>query len=580
MVVLLAVCNGYAQDFEKMLFPLRDPVTKCIGCVNIKGDTIIPFEFKDCYVRTYFNHQGYDSGYMSRARYSDEELRFLPYNLGWGWLGKANGPAIGLYNGHKFELLRVSSDSIFVIKKNGLVGAVDAVGREVIPCIYDAIPLDHVTMRVFHEIDGLASVLKNGKMGCVNKAGKLVIPCVYDDNVFNFSRTDDNILVAIKNDEEVYINHHGRIVNMPKNNNEPWTVCPGDDNAELRCVEKNGKHGCVDKDGKLVIPFISDTHIFFNNNGNYAAISQGWSFDGINREEGKFGYINRKGEIVIPCKYAYASDFLGKYAIVETYFEQSGKYVAECIDENGNVKRKLGESSYGTDYHGQNFDDQQSLSYGSFTLSANGYWCEKSGDHGYSFDVFDGYVGDKLSSQTFDKPSAFGVYKKGLALVVKYGQTWFINEAGENVLHEKWDRIGTVSLSPLYEVTERLALNDRYLISVKKDLKGLVDIENEIILTPCIYEEIGNVDEPGLGGWYQEQIHHNMVKVKRNGKFGYIDVRTGEEVIPCEYGSASARLKKYQYLYNAKKSDVDENIPVNTDAAPKASEITNWESFM
>lgn len=233
MVVLLAVCNGYAQDFEKMLFPLRDPVTKCIGCVNIKGDTIIPFEFKDCYVRTYFNHQGYDSGYMSRARYSDEELRFLPYNLGWGWLGKANGPAIGLYNGHKFELLRVSSDSIFVIKKNGLVGAVDAVGREVIPCIYDAIPLDHVTMRVFHEIDGLASVLKNGKMGCVNKAGKLVIPCVYDDNVFNFSRTDDNILVAIKNDEEVYINHHGRIVNMPKNNNEPWTVCPGDDNAEL-----------------------------------------------------------------------------------------------------------------------------------------------------------------------------------------------------------------------------------------------------------------------------------------------------------------------------------------------------------
>lgn len=82
-------------------------------------------------------------------------------------------------------------------------------------------------------------------------------------------------------------------------------------------------------------------------------------------------------------------------------------------------------------------------------------------------------------------------------------------------------------------------------------------------MTQCIYETIGRDEGENLGDTYgQTLIHHNMVKVKRNGKYGYVKLDTGEEVIPCEYNSTTARFKKFQYLYNNQKSNIDENIPV------------------
>lgn len=148
-----------------------------------------------------------------------------------------------------------------------------------------------------------------------------------------------------------------------------------------------------------------------------------------------------------------------------------------------------------------------------------------------------------------------------LICVEKNGQKWFVNEKGDNILHDKFDNIGKISLNGIYKIEKRLRLNDRFLLSEKNGLQGLVDIEQEKVLTPCIYEEIGEISK-GVDVW-QEQIHQNMVKVKRNGKYGYVDVRTGEEIIPCEYTYLTACFKKFQYLYNNQKSNVDENIPVS-----------------
>lgn len=89
-------------------------------------------------------------------------------------------------------------------------------------------------------------------------------------------------------------------------------------------------------------------------------------------------------------------------------------------------------------------------------------------------------------------------------------------------------------------------------------------MEREKVVTQCIYETIGRDEGENLGDTYgQTLIHHNMVKVKRNGKYGYVNLDTGEEVIPCEYNSTTARFKKFQYLYNNQKSNIDENIPVS-----------------
>lgn len=148
-------------------------------------------------------------------------------------------------------------------------------------------------------------------------------------------------------------------------------------------------------------------------------------------------------------------------------------------------------------------------------------------------------------------------------MVEKNGLKWFVNKYGKNILYDKFDDIGTISIDAVGNVQKTLVLNKRFLISKKNDLYGIVDLEREKVVTQCIYETVGRYMGEELGDTYgQNLIHHNMVKVKRNGKYGYVNLDTGEEVIPCEYNSTTARFKKYQYLYNNQKSNIDENIPV------------------
>lgn len=242
MLVALAVHNVQAQNYEKMLFVLKDTTTKKFGCVDINGETVMPFKYQYASLRTYFTQQEYDSGYMNRSRYDDEEEAFLPYSLGWGWLNEKNKySAFNNNNKQNYELLDVSSDKYFIVKKNGLTGAVDSMGQQVISCIYDDIILDHEDMRLFNQQDGLASVFKNKKMGCVNKNGKLVIPCIYDDNLFNFRR-EENCIVAIKNEKEVYLDKNGKITSLQNNIQKETSFerCDYDENndCELICVEK------------------------------------------------------------------------------------------------------------------------------------------------------------------------------------------------------------------------------------------------------------------------------------------------------------------------------------------------------
>ena len=75
--------------------------------------------------------------------------------------------------------------------------------------------------------------------------------------------------------------------------------------SKLIVVSKNGKFGFINKKGEEVIPMIYDG---------------AWDFTfGIAAVEknSKWGFINEKGKIVIPMKYEYADYFNGKYAPVK-----------------------------------------------------------------------------------------------------------------------------------------------------------------------------------------------------------------------------------------------------------------------
>ena len=69
------------------------------------------------------------------------------------------------------------------------------------------------------------------------------------------------------------------------------------ENDSLAAIEENGKWGYVDKDGKVVIePQFEEAHSFLN---GYAAV----------KVHGKWGFINEKGKLVIEETFADARDF-------------------------------------------------------------------------------------------------------------------------------------------------------------------------------------------------------------------------------------------------------------------------------
>jgi len=181
--------------------------------------------------------------------------------------------------------------------------------------------------------DGMAAVCKNGKWGYINHKGEEVIPCQFD------SEGEYNQVMAEHIDENSCVSHAFH--------------------EGVALVRRNEEWGVIDKEGKVVVEygkydFLEDCHdgiicasnedgdsaVFFNKNGEKqfkldideyicSTFSEGLL---PVRKEGKYGYVNVKGEVTIPCKYVYAAPFSEGKAIVRLEDAESG---LRCIDKQG-----------------------------------------------------------------------------------------------------------------------------------------------------------------------------------------------------------------------------------------------------
>lgn len=174
-----------------------------------------------------------------------------------------------------------------LVKSKEKFGFIDSKGNETIPLMYDSIYCGGEYGRVWQLTD-LMAVCKNGHWGYINRNGKEVVPVVYD-------RVEAGALS--KNS----YNKYDRIV-------------------------KHGKMGLVDFNGDIIIPplydIIEDEEgkdlIFFKEGDNY-------------------GYISLNNQIVIPCIYDYTTGFAKDSEL--TVVGKNGKF--GFIDKNGNIKINL-----------------------------------------------------------------------------------------------------------------------------------------------------------------------------------------------------------------------------------------------
>lgn len=189
---------------------------------------------------------------------------------------------------------------------------IDENGNEVIPYMYQG-------ASSFRE--GLAPVCLNGKWGFIDKKNNKVIPFEYD-NVVGFGEG----LSGVKRKKKWgFIDKSGKLV-------IPYAAYEGVlfFHEGLAPVARDGKWGFIDKSGKLVIPFAYEYGV-----GHF---NQGLATVSLKGVKGK-GYINTKGEMIIPVQFEeagiFADDGTAKVlkAGVNYYIDKTG----EIIDGNALV---------------------------------------------------------------------------------------------------------------------------------------------------------------------------------------------------------------------------------------------------
>ena len=209
--------------------------------------------------------------------------------------------------------------------------------------------LDYDEGKDFHE--GLAAVRKGGKWGYINKSGVEVIPCQFEE-----ARRFSEGLAMVRtrklkkgqcgslNDNIIYINKLGTVVisGISESGAMGWANDLGrisyglDTNPDFSDGIANDSEIAFDKNGNILFRYPKQDEFFpaYSDVGEYKcgmALVRKMGRERMSVDwDGPFGYINQKGEVVIPLKWDDAYDFSEDYAWVA-----QGKNSYGCINKDG-----------------------------------------------------------------------------------------------------------------------------------------------------------------------------------------------------------------------------------------------------
>ena len=234
----------------------------------------------------------------------------------------------------------VFSEGKYFVSSGGSKIIIDAFGK----ALFDVSKYDTVAPVT----DSYSIVASNEKYGMIDENGKELLPCDYDylDEICDIIRARIGF-------SWYYFDKKGNPVNVKKYDSF------GTDSYNINTVKKDGKYGVIGDNFEEIIPCIYDD-IKICDNDIVAVFDEGWRYinihdesnsyyyigrfpykfsDGLARvyseEKGKYGYINKEWELVIPFIYSHAWDFEHGLAKVSEEPEAEKWYY---IDNNGQTK--------------------------------------------------------------------------------------------------------------------------------------------------------------------------------------------------------------------------------------------------
>lgn len=359
-----------ASSFDEGLAIVCDKETNLCGFIDKKGNEVIPCQYYDVY-----------------GSFSDGVAVVSKDGEGWSLIDK-KGKEIALFDG-KFQpgFFRAFHDGMMAIydPENDKEGYIDKTGKVVIPAELDmdmcngpistnfsdglrgwydynsqkSIFIDKTGNKVF-ECEGEAEDFSEGLaavsrctfdnddfvccIGFVDKTGSEVIPFIFK----HAGEFVDGLCWAETENSCGFINREGKfeltgdyktlILDEDIECGE-YPLCPTFSEGRAWVCNKDGKFGYIDKTGKVVIPFRyeacydDETELYYQQPCYDFHEGLARIFD---KTTEKYGYINREGNEVFPCQFGYADDIREGVAIVE----RDGK--SGYIDAKGNCTLDMG----------------------------------------------------------------------------------------------------------------------------------------------------------------------------------------------------------------------------------------------
>jgi len=240
----------------------------------------------------------------------------------------------------------------------------------------------------------------------------------------------------------------------------------------LATVKKDGKYGYINIKGNFVVN---------DENGNRIEISgkfdEAYSFtEGLAKvqKDGKYGYINTKGEQVIEFKFDEAYSFTEDLAIVKKdgkygYINTKGEQIIEC-----------------------EFDEVGYFIEGLAAVKKDGKW---------------GYINIKGEWVIECKFGYAHDFKKGLTEVMKDGQWVVINTKGNFIVFDEDNN----QIEVIKEVSDKSG--NVFLLSKSDDKFGLLDANYNVLIKNKLYGEFEVV----------QRMNENTFLIKMAEKEFFID---------------------------------------------------------
>ena len=330
--------------------------------------------------------------------------------------------------------------------------------------------IDYAKVRHFSQ--GHSAFQENGKWGFINTAGEVVVEPQYDE-----CHDYHNGYAAVKvNGKWGYIDIKHNLVIAPEFQDVE------DFKNDLAIVIRDGKWGVINKTGKSPAGIIFDEiqeyrdgyalayadgiQYFLDDEGEIRRLHKGFEFSGFsngmaavkNKKKNKWGFIDKKGRLVIDAKYDTVYSFSNNIALVKhrgmfKYIKKSGgeQYIEGITGQplefvNGFAKIKLfnGYSYIGSDFKRIPYTYREVSDF-----KSNGLAAVRLGDNSLSYI---NSTGKEKFKMNYDMIGDFST--NGLALVKKNGKFGYINTEGKLVIDTLFTDATDFQYNHAYVATE------------------------------------------------------------------------------------------------------------------------------